>query len=72
VGEQLKDGSRAVVLFNRAARGEDHCSLGSVGISDHLNASVRDLWRHKDLGKFTGTFSSSVASHGVMMVTVKP
>jgi hypothetical protein len=27
---------------------------------------------HKDLGKFTRKFSAAVASHGVVMVTVKP
>ncbi|MGO9168218.1 MAG: hypothetical protein ACLP56_15225 [Candidatus Sulfotelmatobacter sp.] len=37
-----------------------------------LGASVRDLWQHKDLGKFTGKFSTAVASHAVVMVTVKP
>jgi alpha-galactosidase len=33
---------------------------------------VRDLWQRKDLGKFTGKFSAPVASHAVVMVTVKP
>jgi len=33
---------------------------------------VRDLWQHKDLGKFTGKFSAVVSSHGVVMLTVKP
>jgi len=71
--KQLKDGSRAVVLFNRGGTEEKiTAAWEALGYPDHLNASVRDLWRHKDLGKFTGTFSSSVASHGVMMVTVKP
>ena len=37
-----------------------------------LNAAVRDLWAHKDLGSKTGSFSAEVPSHGVVMVTVKP
>jgi alpha-galactosidase len=35
-----------------------------------LSASVRDLWEHKDMGKFTGKFSARVAPHGVVMVKV--
>jgi alpha-galactosidase len=37
-----------------------------------MSAAVRDLWAHKDLGKFTGKFSASVSSHGVVMMTVRP
>ena len=71
--KQLKDGSRAVVLFNRGGTEERiTAAWDALGYPDHLAASVRDLWQHKDLGKFTGKFSSSVASHGVVMVTVKP
>jgi len=33
---------------------------------------VRDLWAHKDLGKFTGKFSAKVPAHDVVVVTVKP
>ena len=71
--KQLKDGSRAVVLFNRGGTEEKiTAAWDALGYPDHLAASVRDLWQHKDLGKFTGKFSSSVASHSVAMVTVKP
>ncbi|HWR17405.1 MAG TPA: glycoside hydrolase family 27 protein [Terriglobales bacterium] len=69
----LADGSRAVILFNRGketrevtARWED------LGYPAHLNATVRDLWQHKDLGSFSGKFAASVPSHGLVMVTVKP
>ena len=71
--KQLTDGSRAVVLFNRGGTEENiTAAWDTLGYPAHLAASVRDLWQHKDLGKFTGKFSSSVASHGVVMVTVKP
>jgi alpha-galactosidase len=71
--KQLKDGSRAVILLNRGS-GEQMISANweDLGYPNHLSASVRDLWQHKDLGKFTGKFSAPVASHGVVMVTVKP
>jgi alpha-galactosidase len=43
-----------------------------IGFPGHLAAAVRDLWQHRDLGKFNGKFSASVPSHGVAMVTVRP
>jgi len=69
----LVDGSRAVVLFNRGASDQPiNVSWTQLAYPAHLSATVRDLWQHKDLGKFTGQFSASVPSHGVVMVTVKP
>jgi alpha-galactosidase len=71
--KQMKDGSRAVILFNRGgAEHEIGVSWEDLGYPNHLEASVRDLWQKKDVGKFTGNFSASVAPHGVVMVTVKP
>jgi alpha-galactosidase len=71
--KQLKDGSRAVILFNRSAS-EQNVAVAweDIGYPDHLSAAVRDLWQKKDLGKFTGKFSAPVASHGVVMVMVRP
>jgi alpha-galactosidase len=70
---ELQGGNRAVVLLNRgssereiAVRWED------LGYPNHLPAKVRDLWQKKDLGTFTGKFSSRVGPHGVVMVTVAP
>jgi alpha-galactosidase len=69
----LQGGNRAVILFNRgAAEQEITVNWEDLGYPNHLNASVRDLWQHKDLGKFAGKFSAVVPSHGVVMVTVKP
>jgi alpha-galactosidase len=71
--KQLKDGSRAVVLFNRSgARQDMSVNWEQIGYPDHFSAAVRDLWQHKDLGKFTGKFSAPVESHGVVMITVRP
>jgi alpha-galactosidase len=71
--KQLQDGSRAVILLNR---GESEQRIPvkwqEIGYPQHLNASVRDLWQHKDLGKVTGEFSAQVAPHAVVMVTVRP
>jgi alpha-galactosidase len=71
--KQLKDGSRAVVLLNRgSAEQEISASWEDLGYPSAISASVRDLWLHKDLGKFAGKFSAPVVSHGVVMITVKP
>ncbi|HEX3249868.1 MAG TPA: alpha-galactosidase [Pyrinomonadaceae bacterium] len=70
---QLADGGRAVVLFNRGAQEKEIAvSWTDIGYPPHLNANVRDLWAHKDLGKLSGSFSATVPSHGVVMVMIKP
>jgi alpha-galactosidase len=71
--KQLKDGSRAIALLNRGASDADiSVSWEDLGYPAHLSAAVRDLWAKKDLGKFTGTFSVKVPSHGVAMLRVTP
>jgi len=71
--KQLKDGSRAVILFNRGdSEQEITAHWEDLGYPRTLSAAVRDLWEHKDLGKMTGKFSPRVAPHGVVMVTVRP
>jgi len=70
---QLKDGSRAVVLFNRGAdETQISVSWEELGYPAHLSAGVRDLWMKKDLGKFAGTYGAKVSSHGVVMIKVAP
>lgn len=71
--KELKDGSRAVVLFNRSKSDEKiSVTWNEIGYPNHLYAKVRDLWLKKDLGKFTGKFSAKVPSHGVVMVKIAP
>jgi alpha-galactosidase len=71
--KQLKGGDRAVILLNRGSS-DQLIAVGweALGYPDHLSATVRDLWAHEESGKFTGKFSATVASHGVVMVTVRP
>jgi alpha-galactosidase len=70
---QLKDGSRAVILFNRGASdAQMSVSWEELGYPAKLSAGVRDLWTKKDLGKFTGTYAAKVPSHGVVMIKVMP
>jgi alpha-galactosidase len=71
--KQLEDGGRAVILLNRGSSSHDvSVTWEELGYPGHLSATVRDLWAHKDLGKFTAKFSAPVESHGVVMVTVRP
>jgi len=71
--KQLKDGSRAVVLFNRGASdAEVSVSWEDLGYPAHLPAVVRDLWAKKDLGKSTASFATKVPSHDVVMLRVNP
>ena len=71
--KQLQDGSRAVVLLNRGTADQTvSVTWEELGYPAHLEAAVRDLWAHQDLGKFTAKFSALVAPHGIAMVTVKP
>jgi alpha-galactosidase len=71
--KEMAGGNRAAVLFNRSAT-EQQITLSweDIGYPSHIPAAVRDLWQHKELGKFTGSFSARVSSHGVVMVTVRP
>ena len=71
--KQLNDGGRAVILLNRgASESRISANWADIGYPSVLEASVRDLWAHKDLGRMKGSFSAAVPSHGVVMITVKP
>lgn len=71
--KQLADGSRAVILFNRAEAEQNIVvTWEDIGYPGKIVASVRDLWQHKDLGKQAGKFGATIPPHGVVMLTVKP
>ena len=68
--KQLKDSSRAVVLFNRSKSDEKiSVTWNEIGYPNHLYAKVCDLWLKKDLGKFEGKFSAKLLSQGGNIVT---
>ncbi len=70
---ELYDGSRAVVLFNRGDSDAD-AGIGwpEIGYPAGLEVSIRDLWRHEELGRFPGGWSVRVPAHGAVMVRVSP
>jgi alpha-galactosidase len=69
--KDMEDGSKAVGLFNRGESEEtvkvDWSALGLGG-----EQVVRDLWRQKDLGKFSGQFEAKVGRHGAVLVKLSP
>jgi alpha-galactosidase len=67
----MEDGSMAVGLFNRSQREQTvTVTWSDLGITGRQ--SVRDLWRQKDLGEFTGQFEAQVGRHGVVLVKIAP
>ena len=66
----LADGGYAVGLFNRGtAEAPVTAKWSDLGITG--NRTVRDLWKHTDLGKKSGEFTATVPTHGVVMVKIK-
>jgi alpha-galactosidase len=69
--KELQDGTRAVLLFNRSDKSEKIAfSWYEIGLPQNLQLKVRDLWEHKNLGRFKGSFERTVPSHGVVMMKV--
>jgi alpha-galactosidase len=67
--KDLKDGSKAVGLFNRGEKEEIvTVKWSDLGIRSKQN--VRDLWRPKDLGTFVEKFQTTVPRHGVMLIKI--
>jgi alpha-galactosidase len=69
----LAGGGRAVLLFNRGATpasitvDNDH-----LGYAPSMRAKVRDLWAHKEVGNWKGSYSATVEPHGIVMLRLNP
>ncbi|HEX4154026.1 MAG TPA: glycoside hydrolase family 27 protein [Acidobacteriaceae bacterium] len=69
----IQGGNRAVILLNRdTTPHEITVRWTDLGYPDSLEAGVRDLWKHEDVGRRRGSYSATVPPHGVVMITVKP
>jgi len=67
----MADGSKVVGLFNRQRTIEQMAvTFSQIGISGE--ASVRDLWLKRGLGRFKDKYSAYVPAHGVVLIRVKP
>jgi alpha-galactosidase len=66
----MADGSKVVGLFNRQRTTEQMTvNFSQIGVPGE--ASVRDLWLHKDLGTFKQSYSAYVPRHGVVLVRIQ-
>jgi hypothetical protein len=69
----LSDGSQAVVLLNRGDSGSEPMTVQwkDIGFPVDHSAVVRDLWARKDIGTFTGNYTSpNIDHHAVMMLKI--
>jgi alpha-galactosidase len=66
----LADGSIAVGLFNRG-ESTNLITLSYNDIGVQGSAMLRDLWQHKDLGSFSGSYTEEVPRHGAVMIVVR-
>jgi len=68
----LADGSRAVVLLNRASVPTTMTALWNrIGITTDT-AIVHDLWSHENAGRAVSRYSTTVPSHGAAMLRIEP
>lgn len=66
----LEDGGTAVGLFNRSAA-STNIELGWTAVGLTGKQTLRNLWTHKDLGRFDGEFSAEVPAHGVLFMKAR-
>jgi alpha-galactosidase len=67
----LSGGRVAVGLFNRGdSSREISIELAKVGFT--RGASLRDVWKQKDLGRRSGAFVDTVPKHGVTLLIASP
>ncbi|MFD8303546.1 NPCBM/NEW2 domain-containing protein [Streptomyces sp. NPDC059690] len=70
VAKEMKDGSRAVALFNENGTAQ-HISTTAqaVGLPGARAYTLRDLWRHSSYNT-AGTISATVPAHGTVLLRV--
>jgi alpha-galactosidase len=68
--KSLADGSVAVGLFNRG-ESSNPITLSFKDIGVRGSARVRDLWKAKDVGSFSESYTEEVPRHGVVLIRVQ-
>ncbi|WP_405875555.1 NPCBM/NEW2 domain-containing protein [Streptomyces sp. NBC_00005] len=70
VAKEMKDGSRAVALFNESGSAQRIATTAkAVGLPHAPAYTQRDLWQHKSYNT-AGTISATVPAHGTVLVRV--
>ena len=69
--KKMEDGSLAVGLFNRGfMTGPVTVEFKALGLTGKQR--VRDLWRQKDLGTASDSFTAEIPGHGVQLLRLYP
>jgi len=69
----LADGSVAVVLLNVVTQRQTiTANWADIDLPPTTTATVRDLWKHQDLGTFKGSFSAAVNGTAAIMLRITP
>lgn len=70
VSKELRDGSRAVALFNETGRAQRISTTASAaGLPRAAAYTMRDLWEHTDYNT-AGDISATVPAHGTVLLRV--
>ncbi|KOV77755.1 MULTISPECIES: NPCBM/NEW2 domain-containing protein [unclassified Streptomyces] len=70
VAKEMKDGSRAVALFNESGTAQRIAtSAGAVGLPDADAYVLRDLWQHRSYNT-AGIIAATVPAHGTVLLRV--
>jgi alpha-galactosidase len=65
--KELEDGKKAIGIFNLG----DKATKTTINFADiklHAQLMLRDLWRQQNLGVFKNSFTTSIPSHGVVLL----
>ncbi|MFI7343537.1 NPCBM/NEW2 domain-containing protein [Streptomyces sp. NPDC050085] len=70
VSKEMKDGSRAVALFNESGSAQRIATTAkAVGLPSADAYVARDLWQHKNYNT-AGTLAATVPAHGTLLLRV--
>ncbi|MBL1106709.1 NPCBM/NEW2 domain-containing protein [Streptomyces sp. 5-8] len=70
VAKEMKDGSRAVALFNESGTAQRIATTANaVGLPDADGYTLRDLWQHRGYNT-AGTIAATVPAHGTVLLRV--
>jgi alpha-galactosidase len=70
VAKQMRDGSRAVALFNESGTAQRiSTTAAAVGLPAADAYTLRDLWQHRSYNT-AGTIAATVPAHGTVLVRV--
>ncbi|MEW2399733.1 NPCBM/NEW2 domain-containing protein [Streptomyces sp. NPDC046862] len=71
VSKEMKDGSRAVALFNETGSAQRiSTTAAAVGLPSADAYTLRDLWQHKNYNT-AGRISATVPAHGTVLFRVR-